>query len=301
VSIGRTDDILRGVYHLRLDVRQPVDFTRFVIFQIGADTYSSTGERKMALGNEKGLVKEWDTQWGGDTYRTPPMECTGRVPWISLHEAEARRGQEVHGAWANRGIVIRAWSARLGGKPAGAWIAEHGLRAHGTETSTLDIVPPPGVARLESGDFVEVTLEHIVMPQFAADYYGPNEALRAALSQWQNTWRMIHREATGNDRHVEMKAGRLTGLYPAVSVDASGGSAEFTIAGGLGFVPVTFTGLAAPRNYELLLDGEPFSQGVHSNAFWQTDYDATAGCWSRTYNLPVSDKERHTVCFRQAR
>ena len=38
------------------------------------------------------------------------------------------------------------------------------------------------------------------MPQFAADYYGPNEALRAALTESENTWRMIQREAVGNDR-----------------------------------------------------------------------------------------------------
>ena len=89
VSLARTDDIVRGVYRLRLDVNKATDFSRFVIFQIGADTYNSTRERKMALGNESGLVKEWDTQWGGNTYRTAPMECTGRIPWASLHEARA--------------------------------------------------------------------------------------------------------------------------------------------------------------------------------------------------------------------
>jgi hypothetical protein len=52
VSLARTDDLVRGVYRLRLDVTRATDFSRFVIFQIGADTYSYTGERKMALGNE---------------------------------------------------------------------------------------------------------------------------------------------------------------------------------------------------------------------------------------------------------
>jgi hypothetical protein len=66
VSLARTDDIVRGVYSLRMDVKQPVDFSRLVLFQIGADTYSYTGERKMAVGNVTGLVREWATQWGGD-------------------------------------------------------------------------------------------------------------------------------------------------------------------------------------------------------------------------------------------
>jgi hypothetical protein len=303
VSLARTDDIVRGTYCLRLDVRKPVDFSRFVVFQIGADTYSYTGERKMAVGNETGLIREWPTQWGGDTYRTEPLECTGRVPWISLHEAVSRakkeaaaRGQPgAPGAWANRGIVIRSWQAQLGGKPAAPWIAERGVKARGEDTSTADILPPPGVTRLEPGDFVEATIEHVVVPQYAADYYGPDEALRAALGQWENTWRMILREAAGNDRRVKIKTGTLESLYPAVCIRTAKDAAEFTLTGGLGYVPITFTGLTSPRGHLLLLDNQRVNQAVHGNDFWQTDYDPAAKSWSQTYNIPVSDDTPHTI------
>ncbi len=297
VSLARTDDLVRGVYRLRLDVSKPVEFSRFVIFQIGADTYSYTRERKMALGNETGSLKEWGTRWGGDTYRTEPAECTGRVPWVSLHEAEARRAPEERGAWANRGIVIRSWKARLGGRPAAPWMAEHGVKARGSDTSTLDLVPPPGVTRLRRGDFVEATIEHLIVPQFAADYDGPNEPLRSALNRWQNTWRMIHREALGNDRRVELKRGRLEGLHPAVCVRTSRDAAEFTLTGGLGYVPLTFSGLASPRGQTLWLDGRPVDQGVHGNDYWQTDFDPATRRWSRTFNLPIADGNLHTIRF----
>ena len=36
VSLARTDDLTRGSYRLRLDVQKPADFSRFVLFQIGA-------------------------------------------------------------------------------------------------------------------------------------------------------------------------------------------------------------------------------------------------------------------------
>ena len=81
---------------------------------------------------------------------------------------------------------------------------------------------------LEPGDFIEATIEHIVMPQFAQDYYGPNEALRAALKESENTWRMIYREATGNDRHVEVSKGTLERIYPSVRIRAEDDNAEFT-------------------------------------------------------------------------
>ena len=55
VSLARGDDIIRGTYRIRLDVTQAIEFSRLVLLQIGADTYNSTAERKMAYGNENGL------------------------------------------------------------------------------------------------------------------------------------------------------------------------------------------------------------------------------------------------------
>ncbi len=294
VSLERTDDIVRGTYHLRLGVKKAMNFSRLVIFQIGADTYSYAKERKMALGNETGLLSEWNTQWGGNVYRTAPLEAKGRMPWVSLHEAVTHAPDE-KGAYANRGIVIRNWSARLGGKKAAPWIAEHGITNNGEDNSTLDLVPPPGVTRLEPGDFIDATIEHLIMPQFAADYYGPNAALRAALKQDQNTWRMIQREAIGNDRRVNVEIGKLGGRYPAVKIGAAKDVAELTLRGGLGYVPMTFTGLTSPRGHQLLFDGQPVDQSVHGNDFWQTDFDVATQSWSLTYNLPISDNKSHTI------
>ena len=296
VSLARTDDIVRGVYSVRMDVKQPVDFSRLVLFQIGADTYSYTGERKMAVGDVTGLVREWDTQWGGDGYRTSPLECVGEVPWVSLHEAVRRSGAE-RGAWANRGIVIREWRARLGGKDARPWVAEHGAVAGGKATSTLDIVPPPDVTQLEAGDFVEATIEHLVLPQAAADYYGPNEPLRAALATMHDSWRLAHREAVGNARRVKVRKGRLVRLHPDVRVTAEDGRAEFTITGGIGYVPITVKGLPTHRGGTFTIDGTPYDQAVHGNDFWQTDFDPETGTWSQTVTVPLPESADHTIGF----
>ncbi len=298
VSLARTDDIVRGVYHVRFDVQKATDFSRFVLFQIGADTYTSTSERKMALGNETGLIKEWNTQWGGNAYRTQPIECAGRLPWISLHEGELRHNEK-GGAGANRGIVIRAWKARLGGKDAAPWIAEHGVTRHKEDASTLDLVPPPGVTRFEPGDFIEATLEHVLMPQFAKDYYGPNEALRTALTKDENTWRMIQREAVGNDRRINMKQGQLQHTWPAITIAADHDKAEFTLTHGLGYVPVTFTGLSTTRGFTLFIDDKPLNQSIHGNDFWQTNYDPESKTWSQTYNVPIEDAKPHVLRFVQ--
>ncbi|MFT5109927.1 MAG: hypothetical protein ACI8XO_002694 [Verrucomicrobiales bacterium] len=282
VSLGRTDDIVRGSYRLRFDVKAATDFSRFVIFQVGADTYNFTNEAKMAWGNETGLVKEWPTRQNAVL-----MACAGRVPWISLHEGRPRDGQAPTGAWANRGIVIRSWKARLGGDTAAPWVVEH----DNGKSSTIDLVPPPGVGRLEVGDFVEAIVEYIVMPQSAADYYGPNKALRKALVEDGNTWKMIHREAIGNDRRVMVEAGQLLGLHPDIRLRADDDGVVFSVAGGLGYVPITIEGLSSPRGYELEVGGQRLNQSVHGNDFWQTDYDPASRTWSRTYNVSLGGGE----------
>ena len=294
VSLARTDDIVRGVYSVRMDVKQPVDFSRLVLFQIGADTYSYTGERKMAVGDLSGLSREWATQWGGDIYRTQPLECTGTVPWVSLHEA-VRRPRADRGAWANRGIVIREWRARLGGKDARPWVAERGAVVGGTATSTLDIVPPPDVTQLLAGDFVEATIEHLVLPQAAADYYGPNQSLRAALATMEDSWRLVYREAVGNARRVAVRKGRLIRLHPDVRVAAEDGRAEFTITGGIGYVPITITGLPTHRGGGFTIDGTPSDQAVHGNDFWQSDFDPETATWSQTVTVPLPEDKVHDV------
>lgn len=296
-SLGRTDDLVRNTYRVRLDVTKPTAFSRFVLFQAGADTYSYTSERKIAMGNESGLQREWQTQWGGDTYRTPPVECKGSVPWISLHDAVSRLKENEKGAWANRGIVIRAWKAVLGGKPAGPWMAERGVNLHGQPTSTVDLIPPPNVKELQPGDFVEATIELIIVPQFARDYYGPNESLRKALVGHENTWKMIHREAVENDRTVVVNVGKLRGIYPAVAIQSEADQAEFSLQGGLGYVPVTITGLSTANSGVLLINDQPLDQKVHGNDFWQTDYDVATGRWSRTYNVPITDSKTHQCRF----
>ena len=283
VSLWRTDDITRGLYHVRMDVKRALDFSRFVIFQVGADTYNYTGERKMALGNETGLTREWATQWGGDTYRTPPLECTGRVPWLSLHEAVSR-DKSKFGAWANRGIVIRKWAARLGGKPAQPYAAEHGANVRGSDSSSVDIVPPPDVTRLLPGDYIEATFEHVIMPQFARDYYGPNANLKSALAKDENTWRMIQREAVGNDVAVKVSQGMLERPLP-VKIRAVGNRAQFTLTGGLGYVPITISGLTGCR--KPVLEMREGGGAWQVMGFPQADYDARSKTWEITYTLPL--------------
>jgi len=290
VSTPRCDDINRAFHRFRYDVRTPTPISRLAFYQVGSDGYHWHQYQTMARGNEAGLTEEWQPQRGGGHYLRTGMDCPGRAPWFSLHQAlPGSPGEPATGGWANRGLVIRSWKARLGAKEVPPYASVFGTQANNLPSANLELSAPPDVKELLPGDFVDAEVELVIMPLAADDYYGPNENLRAALAAGGNTWRPIQREALGNDLKIRLSAGTLARRYPVVVGVDEKQSADLEITGGVGYVPITFTGLnhAKPRAVLLTVDGKESSlnQAVYGNDFWQTDFDAALGTWSQTYNI----------------
>ncbi len=288
-STPRCDDVNRAYHRVRYDVLKPVKFSRLAFYQLGADHYNDHQFARIARGNADGLAEEWETERGGKKYLRAPMPAPGESPWIAL-TGGVRGEQWKEGAWADRALVVRSWRARLGGRD----VPEPLFAVYGTEngphSANAELAPPPGLDRLEPGDFVEADLELLVLPQSAADYYGPNAALRADLEANGGTWRTANRLARANALKVTVERGALLRRLPVeIAVDA--GAAECTVHGGAGFVPVTFTGLSRPSGHRLLVDGAPLDQAVHGGDFWQVTPDDAANTFSVTYNLPLEGAE----------
>ena len=150
----------------------------------------------------------------------------------------------------------------------------------------MELSPPPNLTTLKPGDFVEAELELVVFPAEAKSYYGPNAAFRRALETDADTWRLVQREATGNALRVTTTKGRVERHYPLVLSVNRKNEAACDLLGGLGFVPMTFTGLRDCRGFDLWLDGRRLDQSVHGNDFWQTDYDEIRQRWRITFNVP---------------
>lgn len=294
-QIYRTDDIVRSVYKLRYDVvgTLPVDPSpagnsrRIAFFQLGADNYNNHNFEKMARGNANGLIEEWSPVKGGLNYSRVSIPCTGKLPWFSLHESNSK-DTSLYGAWANRGMVIRKYSARLGGVESDIpHVSVYGTENGGYASANVELALPDNITQLETGDYLEAKIVYVIMPQKAEDYYGPNTQLLAALTETPDSWEMIYREAVGNDIQVNMIRGRLIESYP-VRIKACNG-VEFEITGGLGYVPITFENLFGHDNCILEeyinQNWTAVDQSVHGNDFWQCNYDHVSNTWSRTYTV----------------
>jgi hypothetical protein len=279
VNMPAVNDYLRTFIRLRYDVRQPVKWRRLAFFQLGADYYNEVASRRVAVGDKKGVGEEWEPRRKNGAYDRAAMPLTGESPWISVHGLERKELKKGLAA-ASRGLIVRSWRAVLGGKPAGPHVAFYGM-AHGKKApvrTVVELAPPPGVVALQPGDFVEAELELVMFPTDPRAYYGPDSTFRQALVRDADTWRLVHREAAGNALEPTAERGTVVKPYPlVVAVDAAQ-KANVKVKGGLGHVPVTFTGLTQPRGHRLRVGGRVVNP-------WQTDWNPEKKQWHVVYNV----------------
>jgi hypothetical protein len=264
-------------------VRQPVRWQRLAFFQLGADFYNDVPARRVAIGDVTGLREEWEPRRARDAYDRTALPLAGDAAWVSVHGVERAALTKGHAA-ASRGFIVRSWRAVLGGRPAephlSTFCTEWGKNNHRT---SVELAPPPGITELLPGDFVEAELELVVFPADAAAYYGPDTALRSMLARDADTWRPVHREASGNALKAIAKRGVIAQSYPLVVGVDDGQRAQVTVQGGLGHLPVTFTGLKSHSGHRVLVNDKPVTH-------WQTDWHAATQRWQITCNVAVGSE-----------
>ena len=292
-SIYRSNDCTRGRHHLRYDVLTDAAFTRMAFFQLASDNYNYNGGATHAYGYGNQLTPA--AQWTTSSGTTTPVQLSGTLPWFSTIGCPVDSGvPSLTGV--TRGFIVRSWKARINGQDGvNPWFVSSGSR--------FDVVPPPGVTALKAGDYVEAEIERVYFPQAASGYYGGDANLTTALQSYGNTHQMIIREAIGNNIAVSVTSGSLRSAYP-VQVQASNNTAQFTISGGVGYVPIILTGLSDYRDplLEELSNGTwvALNQATAGKDFWQSDYDADSASWQITFNVKLDSVYQDLTGMRDA-
>jgi len=305
-SISRSDDITRGIYHIKLNVLKSCTFKDFVFFQAAAPTYHYTKSNTLAWGNETGLKKQWSASIGGDSrYITTKQVAEGKTPWFSFTDSQFA-GEQPDFRPANRGFVIRSWKARISGKDniSPSFAEFNATGGHGEPSSLINITPSVDCTSFQPGDCIEAVIEQFQIPKSVDDYYGPNQNLINALRLKSNTWEMAYREALGNDLDVVASSGAtIINKYP-VKIESNSNSVYFSVSGGRGYVPLTITNVSdytKPALYQKVNGSwQKINQSFYGNDFWQTDYNASTGKWDITYNVNLDSPNdvRQTLDFR---
>ncbi len=284
--LNRSDDFLRVYYKVKVKALEDADFTRFDIFQMGHDSYTNFKANSIVIGDitgKKGAFIPTDNKTGYTRSATP---LKGETPWLwagdGMRVRDNTKPIQDKDIDANNAFIVRNYTSSFGSKIyQSPYYREHVVIKRGTDqyVPSYCLVPPKGIEAFEKGDSVEMLIELCLLPKVEADYYGPNDAFRRALSRFGNSWELLFREVKGNSMHSR---------YP-FPVRSEKNNANFNILGGMGYVPVLITGFSNMPDPTLwkIENGTkiPIDQSNYGNDFWQVDFNTETGLFDLTYNV----------------
>jgi hypothetical protein len=293
--LPRSNSINRSYFKVKLEALEDVAFNELALFQLGNDYYNEMESTKIAWGNLEGLSAEVSpaaAKWGTVM---EPVQLSGEQPWVSLH---ANAPEPKAKGRAVRGIVIRDYRAKLGGKVYDApWIAS----ARTKSRLNAELVLPPEIKQLKAGDTIEMTVEMDILPFSADAYCGADAALKQRLEATPDNWQLTVFEA----QHQQVRINDHVQVFPATYALTAAKQQTFTVSSHSKMDTVCVTGLPNPETWRLeeLFEGKPLSLGERFSveAKPQITYVPETETWTAVLSLvfPEGSNERTFSLYTQ--
>ncbi len=307
-----SDDLVRTYVHLSFTFLEDVTYDRLAFFQVAADNYADNGFSMMAWGNASGVEADTpvrtSTTRGYDSDTDRGIALAGDDPWVFLYDNTISSGSLPENL-GNVGFVVRQFEADIGGtRVTTPHISLHQTYNGGYAQTSFELslpyedgapwcgAPCGGQTNfIPAGSTVEAIVEYLVPP--AGSYYGDSDWLTAFDSARWNTADMMLELASKGALDVTAAVGTLVSTYPIEVASAEGITAgELTVQGGLGYHPVSFSGLVRHDGWKLQRrtddDWETLDASSSvGNDWWQATHDARTDTWTLTYSVPVGEPQ----------
>ena len=293
VNLVRTDDVTRVLFNLAYTFLEDTEFTRLTFFQYATERYQSNYFRQYAYGNgaevlESGALPSGDNEFLDDVAEQK-KDVTGGDAWFMLYDFDSGIARE-----ETNGVIfiVRDYEAELNGRTFDDPTVNFRKVGRNNEKQlSFELTSPAAAGKeIRKGGTVELTIELVVLPQTTETWYGTSDYMSQTTALF-NTAEQGLQQAQYGKLAVQADIGSLVSTYPVVveTVDQNGVVAQFSLTGGLGYVPVRFTGLDSYRGYELQVQSGggwvKVDQSVKGNDFWQCDYVYATGDYTLTYNV----------------
>jgi hypothetical protein len=294
-QLGRTDDLVRAWYHLEYTFLEDVIYDRLALFQVAADRYGDNGFTRYAYGNEDAVSFDGEiTDHGTSGYASESdrgISLEGAAPWVMLYQ-NANNGDSLPEHLANLGFVIRDYEANIGGVLTTTPPINIVQTYNSYSQLAFELGVPYDAASpvVPAGSVVTATVEYLVPPADKDAYYGESDYLSEMSSESYQSTDMMRTLAQDNHLELTTSVGTVVRSHP-VELDASNQetAVQFTLTGGLGYVPVTIHGLARPDGWRLEqeVDGawERVDQSVEGSDYWQAYDDVESGSFDLVFNV----------------
>ena len=305
-ELGRTDDLVRVWYHLEYTFHEDTPYERLALFQMAADRYADNGFSRYAYGDVTDVLEDEEitdhetTGYASEDARG--IELDGESPWVMLYENVNDEGS-LPEHLANVGFVVREFEAQLGDELVTTPHINL-MRTFNGECSQMsfelglpydadDLVVP-------AGSVVRATVEYLVAPADKDAWYGDADWLTDLPADDFQSTEMLRMLAEKGRLEVSPTVGELVRIHPVELAAEEGEVAvDFSLSGGLGYVPVTIEGLDRADGWRLEqeVSGEwvQVDQSVEGNDYWQAHFDAAAGHYELVFNVPNRDTERYRL------
>ena len=310
VNLSRTNDIGENMHTFSYTFLKDVAFSRFAYYSMGSDVYNTGLWHELAIGNRDGLCEfkigdqvyngvltpdypDKGEYFGGSEQR---IEVDGEGLWVCMSKAEQVTPK--YGFPCNRMINLLSFDSKINGKEYNKPAVNlrytyfyEGYNEVYVHSMSAELGPSAEVGdTIQKGSVVTGIVQYANLPNFRQWYYGGNETIENLPEDMFDSWKLAHFISKGEELQVTALKGKITQTYPTVIQAEKGGeAAQITIKGGLGYVPITFTGLTSYSGYSLMKktdDGwEKVDQSVHGNDYWQVWYDSEKGNYEWTYNV----------------
>lgn len=323
VNLPRTDDVSRAYHTFKYTFLEDTEFDRLAFYQFGADYFNDNHYGTMAVGNDDGQVS---LDIGGQTYsgefalpvmdkaayigsqdKMQRVDIGGEGLWVAFMGYEPVGYKTVPGG--NRMLNVMSYQATINGKeytkPSLSFY--HTMDGGIYPCVAVEISPPAEAGNvIKKGSVVCGTVEWLNIPVQKSDYYGPSSVIAAIPAEDFNTYKAAYAYAKGGKYTVTAQIGTVeknTPIYVRCADEQAAGktAAQITVTGGMGYVPLTFTGVKHYSGYHLekqTEDGwEKVDQSVYGNDYWQAWYDGNTGTYELTYNVEHYGKGE-TVVYR---
>ncbi len=270
VKVSVTSTLLPSIngtrifYQLHYDFLSDIRFTdikkELSLFSMGDTRYATSVVHKMAYKNSDGTVSTLDIN-SNNTWNVNGQALYKDKPWVAFYQSETN----------NVGFVVDSFKGKINGTE----IDQAAVSMYAGIKPTAYLVPNTDSNQIKAGDSIDLMVEAYT---------------------WKNSddYSFIQNEAAMWPTAVSVTKGKLISQFPA-KVDAADNAAEFTIKGGVDYVPVTVKGFDSYSEPELkeYTNGEwvKVDQSVGIKDYWQTDIDEETGKYDFTYILPADSNE----------
>lgn len=286
INLGRTDDIVRNIYTIEYTFLEDVNYSRLSLFKMGADNYNDNKFNNYCYGDETGLIaSDKDCMMADVGYLGDPIDAKNDNFFFGVYNSS-----DVD-EYGDPMMCVREFDAKINGKTYDKPAYQLFGTTDGVSQVSCEITVPTAAGKLiKRGSKISMTLEYEILPNNLNTYYGMADYILAS-NTLMGTGEAMYQQAYAGEVTAKASKGTVVANKPVI-IECENDEAEFTITGGLGYVPLLINNVNDYKGYvlEQKIDGNwvKIDQSVIGNDYYQVVYNAKTDKYQFVYNVKTT-------------